>query len=139
MYAVVHDRTMHSVIDVGGDDRGALALGRISPLIREDDYDMFLVINYYRPLTRDADSVMEVMAEIEEAGRLKFTGIINNSNLGSGTTPECILDSLAFADEVSEKSGLPIVCTTVEERMYGQLKGKIGNLFPMKLQARPVD
>ena len=139
MYAIVHDKTIHSIVDVGGDDRGALALGRLSPLIREDDYDMFLVINYYRPLTRDADSVMEVIAEIEEAGKLKFTGIINNSNLGAATTAETVLDSLAYADEIAERTGLPLVCTTVEEKLYDELAGKVENLFPMKLQARPVD
>ncbi len=139
MYAIVHDKTIHSIVDVGGDDRGALALGRLSPLIREDDYDMFLVINYYRPLTRDADSVMEVTAEIEEAGKLKFTGIINNSNLGAATTAETVLDSLAYADEIAERTGLPLVCTTVEEKLYDELAGKVENLFPMKLQARPVD
>lgn len=139
MYAIVHDKTLHSIVDVGGDDRGALALGRLSPLIREDDYDMFLVINYYRPLTRDADSVMEVTAEIEEAGKLKFTGIINNSNLGAATTAETVLDSLAYADEIAERTGLPLVCTTVEEKLYDELAGKVENLFPMKLQARPVD
>ena len=139
MYAIVHDKTIHSIVDVGGDDRGALALGRLSPLIREDDYDMFLVINYYRPLTRDADSVMEVTAEIEEEGKLKFTGIINNSNLGAATTAETVLDSLAYADEIAERTGLPLVCTTVEEKLYDELAGKVENLFPMKLQARPVD
>lgn len=139
MYAIVHDRTMHSVVDVGGDDRGALALGRISPLIREEDYDMYLVVNCYRPLTRDADSVMEVAAEIEEAGRLKFTGIINNSNLGAETTADVVLASVPFARETAERMGLPLAYTTVEYRLYDELKNKIGNLFPMKLQARPVD
>lgn len=139
MYAIVHDKTMHSIVDVGGDDRGALALGRLSAMIREDDYDMFLVINKSRPLTPDADSVLEVIAEIETAGRLKFTGIINNTNLGAETDAETVLRSIPFAEEVSRRTGLPIVCTTVEERLYEQLNGRIDHLFAMKLQARPVD
>jgi MinD-like ATPase involved in chromosome partitioning or flagellar assembly len=140
MYAIVDDTSMYSIIDVGGDDRGALALGRLSGMIREENnYDMFLVINKYRPLTPDAQSVAEVMQEIEEAGRLKFTGIINNSNLGSGTDAEGILGSLDYAKEVSELTGLPLVLTSVEEKFYDELKGKIDNLFAMKLQKRPVD
>ena len=139
MYAIVHDKTMHSIVDVGGDDRGALALGRLSAMIREDDYDMFLVINKSRPLTPDADSVLEVIAEIETAGRLKFTGIINNTILGAETDAETVLRSIPFAEEVSRRTGLPIVCTTVEERLYEQLNGRIDHLFAMKLQARPVD
>lgn len=140
MYAIVDDDSMYSIIDVGGDDRGALALGRLSRMISdENNYDMFLVINKYRPLTPDAASVKEVLDEIEEAGRLKFTGIINNSNLGAETDAQCILDSVQFADEVSELTGLPVVLTSVEEKFMAELSGKIGNLFPMKLQKRPVD
>lgn len=140
MYAIVDDESMFSIIDVGGDDRGALALGRLSGMIRdENNYDMFLVINKYRPLTPDAPSVLEVLQEIEEAGRLKFTGIINNSNLGAETDAECILNSVQFADEVSELTGLPVVLTSVEEKFMEELAGRIDNLFAMKLQKRPVD
>ena len=140
MYAIVDDESMYSIIDVGGDDRGALALGRLSRMISdENNYDMFLVINKYRPLTPDAASVKEVLDEIEEGGRLKFTGIINNSNLGAETDAQCILDSVQFADEVSELTGLPVVLTSVEEKFMAELSGKIVNLFPMKLQKRPVD
>lgn len=139
MYAIVHDKTLKTIVDVGGDDRGALALGRLSPMIWEEkNYDMFLVINYYRPLTRDIASLQEVRAEIEMAGRLPFTGIINNSNLASGTTAETVLASVDYAKEAEEKLGLPLVLTTIEERLYPQLEGKIENLFPMKLQKRPV-
>jgi hypothetical protein len=109
-------------------------------MIREENnYDMFLVINKYRPLTPDGQSVKEVKDEIEAAGRLKFTGIINNSNLGAETDAQCVLNSLAFAEEVSQICGLPIIATSVEESLYNELSGKIGNLFPMKLQKRPVD
>ncbi|MBQ9824367.1 MAG: hypothetical protein IJM63_07695 [Solobacterium sp.] len=140
MYAIVDDESMYSIIDVGGDDRGALALGRLSRMISdENNYDMFLVINRYRPLTPDAQSVQEVLQEIEEAGRLKFTGIINNSNLGAETDAECILNSVKFAEEVSQLTGLPVVLTSVEEKFMDELSGKIDNLFPMKLQKRPVD
>lgn len=140
MYAIVDDTSMYSIIDVGGDDRGALALGRLSRMISdENNYDMFLVINQYRPLTPDAASVKEVMDEIEEAGRLKFTGIINNSNLGAETDEACVLDSLRFAQEVSELTKLPVVLTSVDEKLAPKLAGKIDNLFPMKLQKRPVD
>ncbi|MBQ6385512.1 MAG: hypothetical protein IJJ38_05000 [Lachnospiraceae bacterium] len=139
MYALVDDRELHCIVDVGGDDRGAYALGRLSPAIREENrYDMLLVVNRFRPLTPDADSVLEVMREIETAASLPFTGIVNNSNLGPETTPEDVLSSLPFAREISEKSGLPVVLTCAEERVAEALKGKIDNLFPMHLQKKPV-
>lgn len=140
MYAITDDKSLHVIIDVGGDDRGALALGRIAPaLIEENDYEMLLVVNKFRPLTPDAASTIEVMREIEAAGGIRFTGIANNSNLGDETTADDVLASLQYADEVSELSGLPVVMTTVKEDLYNELSGKIENLFPMKLQAKPID
>lgn len=139
MYSLVDDKRLTCVVDVGGDDRGAYALGRISPAIREEnDYDMFLVINRYRPLTQDAVSTVEIMREIEGAASLPFTGIINNSNLGAETDPETVLSSLHYAEEVSELTGLPVVMTTVEKSVAGKLAGQIEDIFPLHLQKRPV-
>ena len=139
MYALVDDHSLTCVVDVGGDDRGAYALGRLSPAIREENnYDMFLVINRFRPLTPDAESTVEVLHEIEAAASLKFTGIINNSNLGAQTTPEDVLSSLDYAEEVSKLCGLPVVLTSAEESIAEQLQGSIKDLFPMHLQKRPV-
>lgn len=140
MYAITDDRQLKTIIDVGGDDRGALALGRIAPqIVKENDYDMLMVINRFRPLTPDAESTLEVMREIELAGGIKFTGLINNSNLGAQTEKEDILSSVKYANEVSALSGLPVVLTTAEERLYNNLSGEIENLFALKLQKRPVD
>ena len=87
IYSVIDDRSEFAVMDIGGDDRGAYALGRYSEsIVRENDYEMYLVINMYRPLTRDAYSTLEVMNEIEKAASMKFTAIINNSNLGDDRT-----------------------------------------------------
>lgn len=137
MYSLTDNKTVKAVIDVGGDDRGALALGRLSPaIVAENDYEMLLVINKFRPLTPDAESTVEVMREIEIAGKIKFTGIVNNSNLGVMTTGEDVLGSVKYANEVASVTGLPLVCTTVNESLYGELKDKIENLFPLKLQRK---
>lgn len=139
MYAIVDDRSLMSIVDVGGDDRGAYALGRLSPAIREENnYDMFLVVNRFRPLTPDAVSTVEVLREIETAASLKFTGIINNSNLGAETVPEDVLSSEQYVREITELTGLPLVLTTAEESVAAALYGKVSNLFPMHLQKRPV-
>lgn len=137
MYSLTDDKNVKAVIDVGGDDRGALALGRIAPdIIAENDYECLLVINKFRPLTPDAASTIEVMQEIETAGKIKFTGLVNNSNLGVETTAEDVLGSMAYANEVASLTGLPIKCTAVSESLYNELSGKIENLFPLKLQRK---
>ncbi len=137
MYTITDDKNVKAVIDVGGDDRGALALGRIAPaILEENDYECLLVINKFRPLTPDASSTVEVMREIEVAGKISFTGLVNNSNLGVETTADDVIGSLEYANEISKITGLPIKCTTVNDMLYNELKGKIENLFPLSLQKK---
>ncbi|MBQ3000346.1 MAG: hypothetical protein IJD63_01215 [Oscillospiraceae bacterium] len=133
VYRLVADRTRYGVLDIGGDDRGALALGRYVPMIlEENDYEMLFVINKSRPLTRDVAGTLEVMEEIETACGLKFTAIVNNTNLGKVTTVEDILASESYAKAVSEKTGLPIKMTTVNHTLLQHLPE--GNFFPLYLQ-----
>jgi len=140
IYSITDDRSYTCVLDVGGDDRGALALGRLVPAILEEgNYEMLLVINRFRPLTRDAESVKEVVEEIQAACRLPFTGIVNNSNLGAETTAEDILGGLPFAEEVSRLCRLPVQMTTAEISLMPALEGKVPDLFPLKLQKRPTE
>lgn len=137
MYSITDNKDIKAIIDVGGDDRGALALGRIAPsIVEENDYEMLFVINCYRPLTPDAQSTLEVMKEIESACKIKFTAIVNNSNLGEETDPQDVLNSLVYADEVSKITSLPIKCTTVSEKLFNTVKDKIPNVFPLKLQSK---
>lgn len=137
IYSLTDNKAKKAVIDVGGDDRGALALGRIADsIVKENDYEMLFVINCYRPLTRDAVSAIEVMNEIEQAAKIKFTAIVNNSNLGNETTKQDVLNSLSYADEISRLTGLTIKCTCVDERIYDSVNGLIPNVFPLKLQSK---
>ena len=131
-YRMIHDLSKYAVVDVGGDDRGALALGRFEKALKEENnYDMLLVINKYRFETQDAEGTIEIMKEIEYACGIPFTGIVNDSNLGKETTKETVLKSLEFANEVSEKTGLPIKFTCVEKGLYNELKNDIKNLVPI--------
>lgn len=139
MYRLTADKDITAVIDVGGDDRGAYALGRLVPEIKqEDNFEMLMVINGYRPLTPDAESTIEVMREIESACGLKFTGLVNNSNIGEETTAQTVLDSIDYALQVSKLSKLPIVMTSVKAELYDELCDKIDNLLPLNLQSKPI-
>lgn len=139
VYSILDDRSRVAILDIGGDDRGAYALGRYEASIKEEnDYEMLFVFNKYRPLTPDAKSAFEVMKEIEIAGKIKFTAIVNNSNLGALTTKEDVLASLESANELASLSGLPIKMTTVSENLFNILNGEIENVFPLKLQKKIV-
>ncbi len=135
MYSVIDNKDMIAVIDIGGDDRGAYALGRYSDgITEENNYEMLFVINKYRPLTPDAESTVEIMREIEQAGKIPFTGIINNSNLGNETTANDVLNSIEYANQISKLAGIPVVMTTVKEDLKDALNEKIQNLFALQLQ-----
>ena len=123
------------VIDVGGDDRGALALGRWVPDIRAgNDYEMLAVVNAARPLTQTPADTVEVLREIEAACRLPFTGVVNNTNLGSQTTAETVLGSVPYADEVAALMNLPVRFTCVTAQVAAELSGRIPDVFPLEIQ-----
>ena len=134
-YRLVQDKTCYGVIDIGGDDRGAYALGRFADAIKaEGDYRMAFVLNRYRPLTSTVSDAVEIMREIEMASGIKFTCIVNNSNIGSETTADIVLDSISFAEEVSAITGLPIWIHTAEKSVADKLSGI--PLLPLSLQKK---
>lgn len=136
MYAIT-DTPAYAVIDVGGDDRGALALGRLSAKIKaENNYENLMVINMFRPLTRTPDQTVEVMREIEAAGNIPFTALVNNSNLGPLTSADDILRSLEYAEKISRLTGLEVKMTSVDARLFESLQGKVEDLFSLTLQPK---
>ena len=139
-YRLVQDFSAYGIMDIGGDDRGAYALGRFVPaILAENNYRMVFVANACRPLTRTPEDAMEVMHEIEAACGLKFTDLINNTNLGSETTPETVLEAVPYMEELSRLSGLPIFATTARADVAAELDGKVENLLPMNLQEKYFD
>ncbi len=102
----------HGIVDVGGDPDGAIILAVDEERYKSAGYYMIFVFNLYRPMTSDAPKALTLLRQIEEVSRLKFSGIINNSNLGVETTKALLEKSFPVAEELSELSGLPILATT---------------------------
>ena len=135
-YGLVQRKDRYVVMDIGGDDRGAYALGRYVPyILEENDYEMLFVTNFYRPLTRTVEDTIEVMREIEAAARMKFTGIVNNSNIGEITSPQDVIDTFFLAHQLSLETGLPVKMTCVEQKIADSIECE--NLFSLKLQKKP--
>ncbi len=137
-YRLVEDTGVYGIMDIGGDDRGAYALGRYIPFIKqENNYRMAFVTNCYRPLTRTPEEALAVMREIEAACGLSFTCLVNNSNLGTETTAQTVLDSLGFVETLSKLSGLPLWLHTVRNDVAEALT--IPHVLPLQLQERYFD
>ena len=132
-YRMVDDLDRYAVADIGGDDRGALALGRFAGKLKEENnYDALLVLNKFRPETRDINGVLEIIEEIERTGKLPFTGIVNNSNLGDETSLDTILSGLQFAKEVEKQTGLKLKFTTVRQDLINEETNKIENIMSIE-------
>lgn len=130
---VFDDKTLTAVLDVGGDDRGALALGRFArPLSDVQDADMLMVVNFRRPLTTSPEEALAVLHEIEIASHVRFTGIVNNTNLGHDTTIDLILRSHENALKLCEIAGLPLCFTSAREDLLDGLH-ELGELFPLRV------
>ena len=113
-------------------------MGRYADFIKEEnDYEMVFVANFFRPLTLGADSAIEVMREIEEACKIKFTAVINNSNLGNLTTAQDVESTFEKAKELCEKTGLPLLFTSATEEVSKNLNAD--DTFAMTLQKKYFD
>ncbi len=137
-YRLVQDKSCYGVMDIGGDDRGAYALGRFAGAIKaEGNYRMAFVVSKYRPLTSTVEDTVEIMREIEAAAGLKFTCIVNNSNIGKETTREDVLDSLDFIGELCRVTGLPLWMHTAQTSVAEQLPEL--TVMPLVLQRKYFD
>ena len=139
-YKLVTDRSTYAIMDIGGDDRGAYALGRYVPaILEENNYRMVFVANCYRPLTRTPEEALEVMSEIEAACGLKFTDIINNSNLGSETTAKTVEASASYIEKLSQLADLPVFATSAMESVAEQLPPEYSPILVLQLQEKYFD
>jgi hypothetical protein len=101
---LIRRRDERTVIDVGGDDSGARVLGSLAGAF-PPDYELLLVVNQRRPSSEDADATLAMMAEIEEAARLKVTGLVSNTHLMAETTPAIVREGIAMCRQVEARSG----------------------------------
>ena len=139
VYSVFQQKGGAVVIDVGGDDAGAAALGRYAHMLAQDDYTMLCVISGRRYLTRSPKEAAAILNEIAAACRIMPTGLINNTNLGAQTTARDVLDSIPFAQETAEQTGLALIATAFDKRLEAELlaQGGLENPYPVQLYVKP--
>lgn len=133
----INDKSYEYVMDVGGDNVGARVVGRFNHLIKENDYDMFCVVNANREQTQTAEKVIEHIRAIEKSSGLKVTGLINNTHLIRSTTIEDILRGQELVSKVSKLCDIPVKYVVCMENLIPQLpKDLEGEVFPIKLYMR---
>jgi len=137
---VIENRTIYGIFDVGGDDAGATALGRYREQLLAEDFAVIFVINTNRPFTKDPEGIIKYIYSIEKASGLKVGGLVNNSNLGSETSLNTVIEGLEKVRAVSDILGLPVLFTAVSKNLEDQarirLRG-ITEIFPMHSFMKP--
>lgn len=137
MYSVFDNPSGHIVIDVGGDDVGATALGRFAKRINSfEDKQILYVVNKYRPLADNCNDCCEILSEIERVSRVKITGVVNNSHLMTYTTENDILSSTEYADDIAKKAGVKVEMTAVRRDLADELKSKFTDIYPIDVYVK---
>lgn len=124
------------IVDVGGDDAGATALGVYSRTLADTDPDVIYVVNRYRSMTTHAEEAVQILREIEATSHLRATCVANNSHLKQDTSEDTVLDSMGFAEEVASASGLPLRFTTAPRGLDFSILNKIPNIYPVDVLVR---
>lgn len=136
--SVFDDRTRTVLLDVGGDDAGAAALGQFSNMIREENnFRLLYVFNARRPLTKTPEEALRILREIETASRIPAGELVNNTNLGPETDAAVVEGSAGYARELSRLSGLPLQFTAVKEGLPVRAERMGTEILPVKIFVNP--
>ena len=101
------------VFDVGGDAVGSTALGRYYEDFQDfmamgpEQLEVLNVVNIRRPLAGTVEKIIDLQQQMEIHSHLKITGMINNTNLATMTTPAELRDGYEMLREVSDRTGVP--------------------------------
>ncbi len=129
MEALIEDEEYDVIIDVGGDDIGAKAVGRYSDVIRQRNYKQFFVVNVKRPFTYNLEAALKIFDEVELTSNIKATGIINSANMMEDTTIDDCLEGYRLACEISEVKNIPVEYHAVTDKIADELIKAHGDIF----------
>lgn len=130
------------IIDAGGDDAGATALGRFARTVEAGPYALFYVVNRARNLTHEPAEAVQILREVEGASHLRATAVISNAHLKADTTCSTVVDGAVFARAVADAADLPLACITVPDSLLRQENeelatlGRTENLYPVQVYVK---
>ena len=136
IFSLFENREIKGVLDIGGDPVGARVLARFRPQILREDHQLVYVLNANRPEVREAESAIEYLRSIESVTGLQCTGIVNNTHLCGETTPEEIRKGAALAAQVSEETGIPVICHVAHEKFAQELQDLPQSVFPITIKMK---
>ena len=136
LLAILENRDIRGILDIGGDPVGARVLARFQPKIVQEDYQLIFVLNANRPEVREAEHAIAYLRSIEAVTGLTCSGIVNNTHLCGETTPAEIRKGAALAEAVSRQTGIPILCHTAEVRFADAVSDLREPVFPITINMK---
>ena len=111
------------IIDVGGDDTGAVALGGFAPAIRpvRSEMRVYYVVNACRPFSATPEVIAEMFGLVAARARLTPDALVNNTNLQQQTTPEVLAQGHAIVCQAAQTLGVPVAFASGLEGMQSAL------------------
>ena len=131
--ALLENRTLYSVLDIGGGPGGARVLARYRHKLLAQPHRVCFVLNARRPATDTLEGAIKSLREIEAANGLTVTHIIHNTHLCGETRPEDISLGAELAAEVSKAAGLPILCHMVYHDLTERIPQLNEPVFPIHI------
>lgn len=136
IFSFLQNPDFRVVFDVGGDPVGARILGRFQSYFAINPYQLWLVINPYRPGCDDPAHLVRLAREVEAVSRLRISGIVDNSNLGELTDRRIRAEGAVLVKKAAELLAVPVVfrtCTNpaflTEDERGGEEKVLFLNLY----------
>ena len=119
------------IIDVGYGASGLDVLDIIQNIEKEEDLNIYLVVNTSKFETHNVESILEYIKfseGLEKRDWKKFTGIISNTHFGDETTKEDILRGYKIVKQAAELVDLPVVAIGVPNNLKQEFEtDKIDN------------
>lgn len=136
--SIFADRERIVVIDVGGDDTGATALGRYHNFLAKDDVCAYLVVNARRPFSKGVEELETMLHDIEAKARISMDYIINNTNMARNTGLDDLLFGREITDALSLRTGKPIAYVSGLPALLAQLPADYtARRYPLNIYMRP--
>lgn len=132
---LLKDDSSYVVLDVGGNDTGARAIGGFAPKVNKDNTIVYYVLNAFRPWSGNIEDVDRTLAAILGVSHVQLGQVhmINNPNNGITTTPEEVIEGCARMKEMVDPY-MTVELACVKEDLYEAVREQmLGPLMPIRL------
>jgi len=123
---LLKDESCYVVMDVGGNDIGARAIGGFAPKINQHNTAVYYVLNSFRPWSDDLNHIDGTLSAILKISHIKLDKVhmISNPNNGILTTVEEILEgNRKITEMIGPLKDIKFTC--VSDNLYEEVKEKV--------------